>query len=230
LEERTMTMEKRAEQDLQALCQMAGERAGSGKSIARVVETPPDSAATAWTRSTAVKILFATCASVLAFGVVAERLLIDPAVETPPATAAAQVALDEPWPEAAIDTESQGTAIRWQGRQLMVDVDAEPLDEVIDQLAAATHALVSGQQLLHDTGRVTLHWYAGDASTAWQLLLRERAVFAVRCESSACRVRIISQVNPTRTGNVTAPESTLRNKAPADEPSPDKESQPDGAC
>lgn len=218
-----MTKEARGLKDLESLCDMAGERAAGSGPIARVRPDAeqPRSWITSW------RVLLGIGCGLLAFGVVAAQLLSAPAELAKPALEPV-VAIDmsATEPNAPAPPVVTVDPIRWESGELRVDVDAKPLDQAIEQLAQTTHSTVSGLQTLHAPVLVTMHWYARDATTAWQLMLKDLATFSAHCDPSSCQIRITGPMGAD--GHETTKAAADRSYRPAS--APGEESQPDGAC
>jgi hypothetical protein len=220
-------MDRKGLNDLNSLCRIAGDRADGHGSLARVLDagegtTPPGGQ----TR----KILLAAALAAGAAAVLAARLLAPPSPHAGAAPGATDDAAGEAWLSLPASHAAPEGPIRWQGQRIAVDIDREPLGQAIDELARATNSSVSGQQARRDGGLLTMHWTAGDAATAWQLLLRDRAAFSLRCGLAACQVRITGPLASSN-GDAGPPSTSAGNHAaPAEAASPDRDSQPDGAC
>jgi hypothetical protein len=227
--ERPMSKDSHAHRELHALCRMAGERANGDGPIARLLT---DEGSSSGSRKSAKdwKAVFAVALCALAAAAVAAQLLDAPAtVVAPLPEPAIDAVLDESSTLPAPLADTPDAAVRWQAGELKVDLESQPLDQAIGQLAQATHSSVSGQQLLRGGERVTMHWHARDVATAWQLMLHDRAAYSVRCESSACQVRITGQLSASTAAGPSSPVPASNAPAAAG-PASDEQSQPDGAC
>jgi hypothetical protein len=227
-----MAMDSQRERELRLLCEIAGQRADGRGPIARIRTANDGSGFVLPRRHGLWKAGIGAGLGALAIAVVAAQMLnAAPAVEVAaaPAPDIADLADDASTPptlQPALVASTLPGPVRWQDGELKVDIDAEPLPQAIEQLAQATHSTVSGQQLLHDPTRVTLHWYAADAKTAWQLLLRDRAGFKVRCESAACEVHITNEIASPKSDSASSPHDST----PAAPASGEPQSQPDNSC
>lgn len=225
-----MHKDSRGAHDLHALCQIAGERARGVDGFARVVIEGDGSPTPAWARPRARKMLLAGVLGACTVAAIAAHVLQQPTPEPGPMPVAADESQAQAWLDAPTAASASEDPIRWKDQQLVVDIDGEPLGQAIEQLAAATNSTVTGQHVMDESGRVTMHWHAANASAAWQLLLQDRAAFSVRCESTSCQVRVVRALDPSKGDAATVATPAANRPAPADASSPDKDSQPDGAC
>ncbi len=118
--------------------------------------------------------------------------------------------------------------IRWDGNELIVELDEMPLPRAIELLAQATHTTVASVQLLQSRAPLTLRGRFGDVPAAWARLLEGRAGHSLSCSAGACRLWLISETpvatRPAGT-SAAAPEDAPRTATPEEEAS-----QPGGAC
>jgi hypothetical protein len=220
----TMTREQLTPQALDLLCQEAGHQAASWQAGAATAAAEP----TPW-RST---VVLASVCSVLALAVIAAPLVFEPvnAVSVPAPVTSQAAATSE---LAAVVSTSPAEPIRWEGGELVIDVDRMPLATAIPLLAGATSTPVSGAHLLTSPVYVTLHLRTRDVNAAWHHLLHGHASFSTSCSASACQVWINSEVAASA-----ATAAPVHDNAPlANEREPmsrerreELDSQPDGSC
>lgn len=213
-----------AAQDLQALCRQAGRRAAdwqpaSSERSAAQLERSPRRGLLKWA------LVGGSCA--LALGVLAAQLQGEATTTgTPHAAALAMQQQAAPATPAALEADAP---VRWLGDELFMDLEAVPLAQAAQWLAAATRSTVAGLESLQPVN-VTLHFRGRDTAAAWRQLLQGHAAVALACDASDCRVWISSEA-PAAAATPTLPHSDARPRPTPAGPAPDEsESQPDGSC
>jgi hypothetical protein len=219
-----MTEEQLTPRALDLLCKEAGRQAASWQTEVSTAAADP----TPWLSTVGL----ASVSSLLALAVIAAPLLFEPgsAVSVPAPTPSQAVATSA---FTSVAPTSPADPIRWEGGELVIDVERMPIATAIPLLARATSTPVSGAHLLTAPVLVTLHLRTRDVNAAWHHLLHGHATFSTSCSASACQVWINSEV-----AGSTATAAPLHENAPlANEREPmsrerreELESQPDGSC
>ena len=115
-----------------------------------------------------------------------------------------------------------GGHITMQHGEIAIAIDAMPLAEAVQRLAAATHTRLDGADALAGVpSAATLHWQGRSASDAWHRLLGAAANYAAACDEDGCRVRVLAlparshiAVDPVAAITPTLPERTASIPAP----------------
>jgi len=207
--------------DLQALCRQAGRRAADWQPAVSApctaqLERSPRRGLLKWA------LVGGSCA--LALGVLAAQLQGEATTTRTPQPAA----LATPQ-QAAQATQEADAPVRWLGDELFMDLEAVPLAQAAQWLAAATRSTVAGLESLQPVS-VTLHFRGRDTAAAWRQLLQGHAAVALACDASDCRVWISSEA-PAAPATPTQPHTNAQPRAtPAGLAPGESESQPDGSC
>lgn len=209
---------------LHLLCQEAGNQAASWQAGAATAAAAP----TPWRW----KVGLASGCGLIALAVIAAPPFFEPgrAVSVPapiPPQAAATSAF------ASVVSTSPAEPIRWEGEELVIDVERMPIAKAIPLLARATSTLVNGSDLLTAPVLVTLHLRTRDVNAAWHHLLHGHASFSTSCSASACQVWINGEfaastatAAPDHENAAAASERERSSRERREE----LESQPDGSC
>ena len=227
-----MTKDPFTPQALDVLCQEAGKQAagwGSGG--------PSPLRASALAGGSWLKVGVIGGCGAVAVAVLAGTLLGAPdaplptrpqAIEPQPQAAAVPLRIDAP---AAL-----AQHVRWEGEDLVIDLDRVALTDAIALLARATATSLTGAHLLTAPTRLTLHLRTRDINAAWHHLLQGHASFSTSCSATACQVWINNEIAasslplsevPGHDGS--APLGSEREPM-TDERREELVSQPDGAC
>jgi hypothetical protein len=223
-------------QGLRALCRQAGKQAagwhagtGGGAKPAPMA-TPPGRLR----RQPLLKIALVGGSSLLALAVLAAQLRsATPPVGTPALVSTAAAPQAAPLALPAQDAAGLIEPVRWQGSELLIDIDELPLPQAVDLLARATRTTVTGTELLRKPVPVTLHARFSDAKAAWQQLLQSRAGFSISCGASACQIWIGGEIAAPAVAATPGAERTAPAAAATPEDKAREEleiSQPGGSC
>ncbi|MCV2360377.1 hypothetical protein LNV08_15480 [Paucibacter sp. TC2R-5] len=88
-----------------------------------------------------------------------------------------------------------GPSIRWDGQDLVIEVQAARLAELARALAAQTGTELLGElALLNEARPLSLRWRGRDPQQAWALLLQGQASYATHCFNQYCRVWILGHL------------------------------------
>jgi hypothetical protein len=224
-----MTKDPFTPQALDVLCREAGQQAaGWGAGQAAAANAAPAS----W-----LTLSLIGGGSVLAVVVLASSLLDEPALPRSAHPAAMQTQAAAAAPLHTPEANAPAQPIRWEGDDLVIDLDRVALTDAVALLARATGTSLTGAHLLTAPTRLTLHLRTRDVNAAWQHLLQGHASFSTSCSATACQVWISSEVaasslppNAAPAHDGSAPLLESEREPMTDERREELVSQPDGAC